>query len=328
MTKAPSTMERLLKSHSSLILIIVLTLFCTITLLHLLTVVEFFHQAGTQPNDGAARPRPVYAVAHRVLTTQQVAEALRQGANALEIDVTAWKQGWFGDHDGVWENMGDSVETLFRAAAKAREAGSNLTFVWLDIKDPDWCDPHDKDWRYCSVAALQEQARQILEPAGVRVLYGFADDTAWGVGYDFISRHINKNEALNLDGKGQDLQERFRNANMTETARRVLSYGASSVTWDFGNCYEDGVYTCTVLRQAMESGNFGRVFAWTLHGGERRSVVDFLFGNAGVDGIIYGSENDPFQDNLDTRAIYQDIREWVDRNSHGRYWAAANDSPW
>ncbi|EFY88254.1 phospholipase D [Metarhizium acridum CQMa 102] len=320
-------MERPRKSQSSPALIIVLTLLGTITLLHLLTVFEFFHQADTLPTD-AALPRPIYAVAHRVLTTQQVGEALRQGANALEIDVTAWKEGWFGDHDGVWENVGDAVEELFRAAAEARETGSNLTFVWLDIKDPNWCDPQDEDWRHCSVAALQEQARQILEPAGVRVLYGFADQNVWGVGYDFVSRHMNKNEALNLDGKGKDLEEYFRTSNVTDVTRRVLSYGASSVTWEFGNCYEEEYYTCTVLRQARESGNFGRVFAWTLHQGEKRSVLDFLFGNAGIDGIIYGPENVPFRDDLDTRAVYQDIREWVDRNSHGRYWATANDSPW
>ncbi|KAG8410326.1 hypothetical protein J3459_017138 [Metarhizium acridum] len=216
----------------------------------------------------------------------------------------------------------------FGPLPRPRETGSNLTFVWLDIKDAKLVRSTGRGLATLLGAALQEQARQILEPAGVRVLYGFADQNVWGVGYDFVSSHMNKNEALNLDGKGKRPRRVFRTSNVTDVTRRVLSYGASSVTWESGNCYEEEYYTCTVLRQARESGNFGRVFAWTLHQGEKRSVLDFLFGNAGIDGIIYGPENVPFRDDLDTRAVYQDIREWVDRNSHGRYWATANDSPW
>ncbi|KHN93744.1 phospholipase D [Metarhizium album ARSEF 1941] len=316
------------KLRYPLVLAVVLTLLCAATLLYLVAVVEFSLQPDAPGTNVTGSHRPVYAIAHRVLTRRQISQALRQGANALEVDVTAWKDGWFGDHDGVWERVGDPVEVLFRAVAGHRQTGRDVAFVWLDIKDPDWCDPQDDAWQNCSVAALQEHARQILEPAGVRVLYGFAGDTAEGVGYGFISRHVDGNEAVNLDGDGRQLRERFRNSSITDVSRRVLSYGSSSVTWKFGNCYEDEHYTCTVLRQAVESGEFGRVFAWTLHAGAKRSAVDFLFGSAGIDGVIYGSEDDAFRDDLDTRAVYQDIRDWVEANRHGRYWASANDSPW
>lgn len=116
--------------------------------------------------------KPIYAIAHRVLTAQGVKDAFANGANAIETDMTAWRDGWYADHDGTLTSYGDKVEVLFKAIADEKRNGKPVTFVWLDLKNPDYCDPNSNKWRHCSIAALQDLARSILQPAGIRVLYG------------------------------------------------------------------------------------------------------------------------------------------------------------
>lgn len=155
----------------------------------------------------ASGRRPFYAIAHRVLTIQGLKDALSQGANAVEVDVTAWPSGWLADHDGTATSAGDTVENMFKAIAAQRRAGENIIFVWLDIKNPNRCDPKDPKVEQCSMIALEEQARRILEPTDVRVLYGFYGGAEKGVGYDFTSGNLTAKEAINLDGKAQPMGE-------------------------------------------------------------------------------------------------------------------------
>ena len=125
----------------------------------------------------------------------------------MEVDVTAWPSGWLADHDGTATSAGDTVENMFKAIAAQRRAGENIIFVWLDIKNPNRCDPKDPKVEQCSMIALEEQARRILEPTDVRVLYGFYGGAEKGVGYDFTSGNLTAKEAINLDGKAQPMGE-------------------------------------------------------------------------------------------------------------------------
>src|SRR4051794_13035771 len=60
--------------------------------------------SGTQDNG----PQPFYLIAHRVLTTQGIYDALSHGANAIELDVSATKQEWYADHDDTPFTRGDT----------------------------------------------------------------------------------------------------------------------------------------------------------------------------------------------------------------------------
>lgn len=139
--------------------------------------------------------RPFYAIALRVLEESGIWDALKNGANAIEIDVTAWSSGWWADHDGLPTSAGDTAEKMFQTIAAERRAGKNIVFVWLDLKNPDYeSDPNTKT----SIEGLRRLARDILQPAGVKVLYGFYKSTIGKRAYKSIRSDLNEHEALNV----------------------------------------------------------------------------------------------------------------------------------
>ncbi|MEI5136240.1 hypothetical protein RB199_33535 [Streptomyces libani] len=72
--------------------------------------------------------RPTWAIAHRVLTTGGVTTALKNGANALEMDATAWRKGWWADHDGTLTSYGDTMSAMFDQVAKEHDDGRQVSF--------------------------------------------------------------------------------------------------------------------------------------------------------------------------------------------------------
>lgn len=197
--------------------------------------------------------------------------------------------------------------------------------MWLDIKNPDWCNPADAKWRHCSIDGLRDLARELLEPHGVRVLYGFYD--AKGNAYKSIRNGLNGNEAIKLNGKAREVQQYFTSGGPAERSKRVMSYGYFNLPFQFGECKEDGFYTCTELCQAATSGAFGKVFGWTSAEGQGW-YVDRLLNEAGIDGLIYGFKATHYHDDKGTRAAAQDILRWVDNHVDRRYRAAQHHSPW
>lgn len=270
--------------------------------------------------------RPFYNIAHRVLTEKGVHHALSNGANAVEIDMYAWKKGWWADHDGTPTSAGDTARAMFETIATERKAGKPIIFVWLDIKNADWCSPNDPKWRHCSIAGLRDLAREVLQPHGVRVLYGFYRSS--GLAYSLIRDNLNDNEAINLNGKASDVATAFKNAGPAQLSKRVMSYGYFNLPFEFGDCKEKGYYTCTELRQAVETGAFGKVFGWT-SSSHQAEYVDKLLGVAGIDGLIHGLKATNYgADQGTTRAAAQDIINWVKSHSDRRYIATVNDVPW
>ncbi|KAK2768733.1 hypothetical protein FQN54_000589 [Arachnomyces sp. PD_36] len=270
------------------------------------------------------RPRPIYTIAHMVLSAQGMKDALSNGANSIEIDLTAWDE-WFADHDGTGDSAGDTARDLFQAVADERKSGRDIPFVWLDIKNPDECASDDED---CGIETLRDICREILQPAGVRVLYGFfqtEDSTAYRV----ISESLNDNEAVVLSGEANEVLDMYSGSSFP-TNQKIMDYGWTQLEEGFGDCHEDSYYTCTELRQAAEErdrGNFGKVFGWTSTTGDG-SLVGSLLGNAAVDGIIYGFEKTRYYDHEDSRAAAKDITDWVEAHTDDLRMATNSDIPW
>lgn len=296
-----------------------------------------------------APKRPLYLIAHKVLTTQGVDDALNNGANALEMDMTAWNDGWWCDHDGKTTSRYATASDQFKHVARRRKEGKNIQFVWLDIKDPDYCNPAQKGKEACSIIGLQNLARSILQPAGVRVLYGFGN--AGGKALPLIRDNLNNLEAINLDASGGSgnltpLQAEQALLSVPKS-QKVGSYGDDYLASGFAAkggkiCFEKDWYTCTELRQAKASGTWTKVFGWTVSALVSSSttmagpltvtqagLVKHLFSDAGVDGVIYGSPGNNYEDSDDIRAALRSVMEWINGHSGTVKVADLMDpSPW
>jgi len=253
-----------------------------------------------------------------------VHDALNNGANAIEIDMTAKRTGWYADHDNTIGSEGDSALHMFKMIADARKAGRTVTFVWLDLKNPDWCDPKDAKWRHCSIDALRDLAREWLEPAGVRVMYGFYE--AKGNAYFSIRDNLSALEAINLNGQEDEVARAFENG-PADQAKKIMSYGYFNFGFEFGDCHEKRYKTCTELRMGVQSGKFGKVFGWTSSAGQA-GYVNKALDEAGIDGLIYGRMVKHYVDNENTRSAAADIVNWVKAHPDRRFMATNANPPW
>ncbi|CAJ0551428.1 Ff.00g113580.m01.CDS01 [Fusarium sp. VM40] len=268
--------------------------------------------------------KPFYAIAHRCNDIGAIQRAVNDGANAIEMDLFSEGQdGWWASHDGPSKN-GNRAKAMFDTIAGHRKAGKPITFVWLDLKNPDACDPAKPAEWGCSIAALRDMARQVLEPQSVRVLYGFYENEH-GNAYRLLRSGLTGNEALNVDGRAAPLQQFFNANGPSSIQKRVASYGWMRLGEGFGDCTEpgDAHLTCTQLRQEVASGKFGKVFSWTAVV-DQVQLVQKLMG-AGIDGIIYGLDGYPYGGSA-TQTLAQ-IRSSLAQNGGYKY-ADINDNPW
>jgi hypothetical protein len=272
-----------------------------------------------QLNSRAAKP--FYAIAHRVLTVQGVRDALSHGANAVEIDFQPWSNsGWWADHDGTQNSAGGTARDVIQAVADQRRAGKPVTFVWFDIKNADWCNADDPKWVHCSVTALRDLAREILQPVGVRALYGFYGTTYKYNAYSRIANSLNSNEAVNLDGNLAWAQRGFDSAGPGDRSRRVYSWGDPTIRNGFENRVAD-------LKQAASSGSFAKVFSWTSAYGDS-AFVKRLVDEIKVDGIIYGYSGANYDNSASVQTALKDVTSAVQTASGQYYLATTADNPW
>lgn len=276
--------------------------------------------------------QPTYAIAHRVLRPSAVTAALSHGANALEVDLTAWDSGWWADHSGSADSAGATAHELFSFIANERAHGQNIIFVWLDIKNPNYCDGEEDEENECSIEALRDLVRDTLEPVGVRALYGFYQ-TEDSRGFEVMSETLNDNEAICLSGDAGEvmlLYEEFTSDLSVGPAQRVMDYGWPQLEYEFGNCHELEYYTCSGLRHgrdARNQGQLGLVMGWTSTAGDKERV-GMMLGWAGVDGIIYGFQEEDYADADVPREALNDIVSFVEAHGEDRRMATVEDSPW
>ncbi|KOU05882.1 phospholipase D [Streptomyces sp. NRRL F-5755] len=254
--------------------------------------------AATGPQRPA--PRPTYAIAHRVLTADGVDTALRHGANAVEIDATAWKKGWWADHDGTLTSAGDPMETMLKRIAQRRAEGRNVTFVWLDIKNPDHCRSDDAKRRHCSVAALRDMARRTVEKQGVRVLYGFYG-TEGGTGWKDVTSRLRPLEGVGLSGNAEDVAKSFAAHGSRIPARqRVMDKGLFSLSLNARAITSE----LRAGSKARDRGALASTAGWTVGTGDAKNAAGLLApyasGGAGADGLIYGKRAACYPDGTST----------------------------
>ncbi|MET7360072.1 phospholipase [Streptomyces sp. NPDC005562] len=249
------------------------------------------HAAGSQGK------RPVWAIAHRVLTVDGVNKALDHGANAMEIDATAWKKGWWADHDGLPTSAGDTMADMFDRIAQQRRAGKNVGFVWLDIKNPDHCDSGDAATRHCSTAALRDLARTKLESAGVRVLYGFYG-TAGGTGWKDVSQDLNHLEGVDISGDAADVEGQFgEHGGAVAHNQRVMDKGLFNL--GLPTVLNKVTDQLRLGAAARDRGDIARVFGWTTAAGDEEATRRLLSATGGdADGLIYGHRASCYPDGV------------------------------
>ncbi|KAJ8119350.1 hypothetical protein ONZ43_g3681 [Nemania bipapillata] len=282
-------------------------------------------------------PQPFYIISHRTLTVGGVVAAVNDGANAMEIDARAYAGGWRADHDGIpFLSSGDSMRKMFEAIAAERRAGKVITFVWLDIKNADECPPIE---RSCSVLGLQDLARELLEPVGVRVLYGISKSSSAPI--KLLGQSLNSNEALGIDCEaGDDVLSLFRMVEPPLTKNKtVYSCGLFSFDLDIRGERK------RKLLEGIRSQAYGRTLGWTLL--PRDIAIIQELGGAGVDGMIYAGTpanaygvSSTIGDILgglfgkggtqreNERRTQKMVAEWVRGNPEKRYIARQEDAPW
>ncbi|MER5968194.1 phospholipase [Streptomyces sp. NPDC002055] len=244
-----------------------------------------------------AEQRPTWAIAHRVLTTGGVTTALKNGANALEMDATAWRKGWWADHDGTLTSYGDTMSAMFDRVAKEHDSGRQVSFVWLDMKNPDWCDSNDPEWRHCSVAGLRDLARKKLESRGIRVLYGFYG-TEGGSGWKTALGDLNSKEAVSYSGDYAQVRDGFaEHGPNVPGSQRVMDNGKFNMALKFGSIREE----LEAGRKDRDAGKLAQTVGWTVGKGDEEratTLLDSADGRAAVDSLIYGNRMSCYPDGV------------------------------
>ncbi|KAB8073668.1 putative phospholipase D precursor [Aspergillus leporis] len=261
--------------------------------------------------------RPIYAIAHRVLSPEAVEAAISHGANALEVDLTAWHLGWSADHD-PFSSSGSSAREIFETIAQQRRTGQNISFAWLHIKDPVIC----RESRACSVEALRDLAREILEPAGVRVLYGFYQ-TCESPGYRVVRESLNTNEGIILSGRTNDVLRWYQHTGeKIPVKQRVMDYGNPRLGKAL-SLYPELRYGSWVRDQ----GKLGKAFSWT-SGARDPEFVAYLLRETAIDGFVYGHRTAEYGDEDCVRDAIRSIIEFAESHPDTHRMATNDDAPW
>ncbi|OAQ66355.1 phospholipase D [Pochonia chlamydosporia 170] len=281
--------------------------------------------------DPGITPNPFYAIAYRTLSSKSVKKAIKVGANALHLDVVPrvddhvppGKFGWFTERDDKSPTKkGRKVKGIFDTIAGQRKKGKNITFVWLAVHNPDFCTPH---YHYCSFAALRDLAREILQPKGIHVLYGFP--SVESEAYKSIQGDLNDLEAVSINGQDGEVKAAFEQYGPKNVTKRIMSYGYKKPAFHFGNCTEERYYICSELKKGAESkSEIGKTFGWTLV--TRQTYFAYKLMEVNVDGLVFGFRYTEFGDSDRTRSALRFMKNWVERHPHVRYMATNDDKPW
>ncbi|PKX88448.1 uncharacterized protein P174DRAFT_436204 [Aspergillus novofumigatus IBT 16806] len=265
-----------------------------------------FNNSKEQVFQPSFKRRPIYAIAHRVLTTVNGMEAaVKHGANALEIDMWAW------DSWGYKGRPGAKAEDMFRAIQRQRHAGNTINFIWLDLKKPDEFATGKN-----ANKGLRDLAHQYLKNYNVRIMYGFMRKDVDGRSFQVVSKSLITSEAISVNNVAEKVYRTFEKVGQNiPVSKRVIDYGYFGLGFQFGICYEDGYYTCAELRKGArceKRESSGEYLAGLFK--NQANIADKLLSIAQVDGLIYGRIFS-YKDSQAVRAPLNDIKSWIATNN-------------
>ena len=134
----------------------------------------------------------------------------------------SYEDDWWAVHDALSAKGAQTARMILEAVGSDPRARDQLSFVWLDIKNPDKCETH----RACSIQALRDLARELLQPHGIRVLYGFYDGAGSRPALHLIRRSLNDDEAISLNGFAYRVLGQFDSLEPSlPVAKRVMDHG-------------------------------------------------------------------------------------------------------
>lgn len=284
--------------------------------------------------------KPIYAIAHKILTSSSLEGALSDGANALEIDVNAWQEGeegtetsdWWCQHDHDADDYGDRASDLFKKVGDQRTDGKSVAFVVLDIKNPNHCED-EEGYEDCGIAALREMAREAFHPHDIQVIYGMHTEDKDTTAFTWLQANLNELEGIRLNGDIDEALDVFADQGSDMNgSQKVFDYGVPYLgkdTPEVGDCTEDGDEICAQLSKASEArdnGDLGKVFLWTL-GSADADTADLLLDEGGIDGIFYGYANAEYESSEQTQKALAIITDWVDDHSDTHTYAGQFDGP-
>lgn len=288
--------------------------------------------------------RPIWTVAHKILTVDQLDAALDDQANAIEVDLRVWRKGddgedadkWWMSHDKDINKRGDQADVLLKAIGE--KGGDQLSFVVLDIKTPDEC---EVDQEGCGIGTVVNMARDFVLSHGIGVVYGFiSPKDADKDGFRYITENLGEDDvAVRITGAANPVLEAFDQfGGNIPTSRRIMDYGNPNLHGDkggpkFGKCEsaDDSEDVCPNLVHAVEeedNGNLASVMLWTVgssddDGDKTRQALD-----ARINGVVYGFADATYDGSERNEKARNHIVNWVDDHSDIARIAAQDERPW
>jgi hypothetical protein len=234
-------------------------------------------------------PMPVYVIGHNTNTIREVIDSLNSGANAVEVDVTAYESNLNQlciDHAGITGDSpgGDSApgfeEFLHALRAVVDEEAQRLALVIFDCKPPASTPEHGR--------TMIDAIRTILTAGtNLNIIISVAEVTSSnpfrldGTSvFDRIAVNMRPREAFMIDAvdSPDDVESFFAGLGV---ARSCYGNGTSSPLSDEGAMvYRTPIERACWMRVTRGSPRF--IYAWTVNDSDDQR----LYLQVGVNGII------------------------------------------
>jgi hypothetical protein len=238
-------------------------------------------------------PEPLWLLGHNTNSIAEVEAALDQGANAVEIDVTAYahdRDALCIDHAGLTGDdpgraSAPAFEPFLRDLRKLADARPELCLVELDLKPP----ASRPELGPVLLGTIREiltggtTLSLILSVADVTTSH--PDRPSGSSVFDHISRDLREREGFMIDYDGDVDRVIDFFAHELEVTRYGYGYGTSVPLLDVGAArYRTPIEKASWMRAVR--GNPGYVEAWTVNSAEDLR----LYLDLGVNGLICDRE--------------------------------------